>query len=360
MPLSEFQMLWDCPNCGTEKLLGLDHRFCPACGTPQDPEKRYFPEEADKIAVEDHQFTGADRHCPSCDTANAALAEFCAACGSPMEGSTEAKQRGDQLSDTSGQFEGDSSDAARQEHRQAKLDQEAARKAAMAGEPPPEEEGGSGAGVAAAGMGLGMMAMLAVGFVMVGLCCGLMFWKQEATIEVTGHTWERTVVVEANKLVKKSDWKDSVPSKAKNVRCSKEKRSTKKVKDGETCKTRRKDNGDGTFTEKEECKHKYKEEPVYDEKCSYEIKDWTRVRTAKADGTSKKPSPKWPNTNLKSGEREGKKDEKYVVSFEDDSGKKRSCKTSEKTWASLDVGSSYTGSVSVVGGGVDCSSLKKN
>ena len=27
-----YEMLWDCAFCGTQKLLGLQHRHCPSCG----------------------------------------------------------------------------------------------------------------------------------------------------------------------------------------------------------------------------------------------------------------------------------------------------------------------------------------
>ena len=47
-----YQMLWDCKFCGTQKLLGVTHRHCPNCGAAQDPERRYFPAEADMVALE--------------------------------------------------------------------------------------------------------------------------------------------------------------------------------------------------------------------------------------------------------------------------------------------------------------------
>ena len=55
-----FEMLWDCPNCGTDKLLGLTHRHCPNCGAAQDPSKRYFPADDQKVAVENHPYQGAE------------------------------------------------------------------------------------------------------------------------------------------------------------------------------------------------------------------------------------------------------------------------------------------------------------
>ena len=40
---TSYQMLWDCRHCGSEGLLGLDHKHCPGCGGAQDTGSRYFP-----------------------------------------------------------------------------------------------------------------------------------------------------------------------------------------------------------------------------------------------------------------------------------------------------------------------------
>jgi len=54
-------MLWDCEFCGTKKLLGKTHRFCPNCGAQQDPKARYFPSDEEKVAVKDHVYVGVDK-----------------------------------------------------------------------------------------------------------------------------------------------------------------------------------------------------------------------------------------------------------------------------------------------------------
>src|SRR5690606_40463181 len=47
-----YEMFWDCEYCGAAKLLGLTQRYCPNCGAPQNPEKRYFPPEHEKRSEE--------------------------------------------------------------------------------------------------------------------------------------------------------------------------------------------------------------------------------------------------------------------------------------------------------------------
>ena len=86
-----YEMLWDCEFCGTEKLLGKTHRHCPECGAVQNPKTRYFPSEDEKVAVEDHQFVGADRHCGACDAPNSVMAKHCTECGAPMDGTREVE-----------------------------------------------------------------------------------------------------------------------------------------------------------------------------------------------------------------------------------------------------------------------------
>ena len=356
-----YQMLWDCSRCGTEKLLGLDHRFCPACGAPQDPERRYFPEESEKVAVEDHAFAGTDKACPACDTPNSAASAHCGACGAPMEGGKDVRTRDAQESDTAGQFEADSGTAARDEHRADKQAEEAERRGAPPPPPPPatepEPKGGVGRGGVAAGLGLfGSGALVLVCAV---LCCGFFLWSREADLTVTGHSWVRTIDVEAKKKVSKSDWKEKVPSKATQVSCSKKQKDTKKIKDGETCKTVRSDQGDGTFKETEKCTPKYREEPIYGQHCSYKILEWTTVRTEKASGSKVSDTPTWPKVSLKSGEREGDKDQDYTVKLEEADGTARSCTTpNEKLWKGFAVGKTYTGSVGVMSGAVRCDDLK--
>ncbi|MEM9265390.1 MAG: hypothetical protein AAGA46_07690 [Cyanobacteria bacterium P01_F01_bin.13] len=74
-----YQMLWDCQFCGTQKLLAKTHRACPRCKAPQDPAWRYFPSDADKVAVENYEFKGNDKICAACDSINEADAKFCCA-----------------------------------------------------------------------------------------------------------------------------------------------------------------------------------------------------------------------------------------------------------------------------------------
>lgn len=334
-----YQMLWDCPRCDTAGLLGLDHRHCPGCGAPQDPERRYFPSEQAKVRVQDHRFTGADRVCGACDAPMSLSAEFCTACGSPMTESAAAKTRADKLL-----AEGESSeDSAR-----------AARDEFAGGAPtaaPPAPRGGRGKFIG-----------VAVLLVLIAICgCGALMtlWTQPAEVTVIGHTWERSITVENYEQVSASDWKDDVPSGATDVSCREEERGSEKVKDGETCKTRKKDQGDGTYKEVKECSPKYRSEPTYDQKCSYRIEKWTNGKTHRASGTTK-DSVKWPSVKTSgTRQREGRKTETYTLKLgETDGGKKHSCDVPLKVWSRLDKGDRVDAEKRAMTGGLDCDSVR--
>ncbi len=349
--LGTYQMLWDCPYCGSAKLLGKTHRHCPACGAAQDPERRYFPSDEDKVTVEDHEFTGADRKCPACSTPMAAAATHCAGCGSAMDGSAAVETRADQVHASGTAAAGESVQDAVDEMR-------ASAAAAEEGppEPPPKKKKSK------VGCVIGCV-VLALVLAVIAVVLVVVLWKRESSIQVAGHTWERTIEVEEYRSVKDEDWCDEMPSAAHDVTRSKEVRSHKKVADGEDCSVRRKDQGDGTFKEVEECKTRYREEPVYDQKCKYTVERWKHDRTAKETGLSLADSPSWPSVKLsKTGtcigcEREGSRDERYTVHFASDEGEDLECDLPLSSWSGYETGSRWTGKVGVVTGKLDCDSL---
>lgn len=350
--IGTYQMLWDCPACGTGKLLGIDHRHCPNCGSPQDPNMRYYPSDQDKVLIANHRYVGADKVCPGCNTPTSAAAQFCAGCGAPLEGDAkEAHARGDQVAQGPiAAFMGESIKDAKAEmraRRQAMVDEAQGKK--------PAKKKGSGLKIAL--IILGIVAVLGT------IIFVLLFWKKEANVEVDGHSWKRTIAVERYDDVTESTWCDSVPRKGKVQSRKKAVKSHKKIKDGETCKTRRKDNRDGTFKEVKECKPKYREEPVYADKCTYRITKWHRVRKAEASGRDREPS--WPKVQLrkegscKGCERTGSKNAVYTLHLVDKAeGETYDCEFDESTWKNAEPGAKFRAEVGVVTTKIDCDSFK--
>ncbi len=354
-----YEMLWDCPGCGTEKLLGLTHRHCPTCGAPQDPTRRYFPPEGEEVAVEDHPYQGADVTCAACDTPNAAKAAFCVGCGSPLDGAKRVGVRKEQVS--AGGFAKDSASRAAREAEEARKGarEAAARQHAVAsGAAPPARRGG-------ALKVLGVLGCLGVVGALIVAVAVFLFWKKDAAFVVTGHEWERSIAVETYAPARDTAWKESVPAGAYELSCRPEQKETRKVPDGETCRDKRQDKGDGTFAVVQECTPKYREEPVYADRCSFKIDRWQVTSTERAAGAGLTPAPAWPAVSLtRPGaclgcQREGARKQAYTVNLADSASKEaHRCEVAEDRWRAMAIGTRWIGEVGVLSGAVDCGALR--
>ena len=304
-----YEMLWDCSFCGQRKLLGKSQRHCPSCGGPQDPEKRYFPPEDEKVAVEDHEFVGADRECPACRAAQSAKAQCCTQCGSPLDGSRAVATRADVVVGDGGQ----------------------AASAAPA-------KGKSRLGLILAAVAIVVVALIVVRFA----------WKQEAALVVEGHSWKRSVTVEVYSRTEKTASCGAVPAGAEIL---------SREQEAPQCKVRKVDRGDGTYAEKEEC------EPAT-ERCRYAELDWEPKREKVAESASLDAEPPWPSVTLarqgscEGCEREVRK-ERFEARLKDaQSGAQHTCGYDDRAAAAkLRVGGRYSGELHALGGDLDCGSL---
>jgi hypothetical protein len=348
-----YEMFWDCKYCGQKKLLGLTHRFCAGCGAPQDPAARYFPPDSEKVAVHDHPFVGADVACPACRQPMSRAAKCCTHCGSPIHKGAEVARRADVV-------------------------------VGPGGGPPMQGADAFAAGrygpAAATPMGLASVPRASKGFptvlaivaglaaVVVAVVLVAIFWKREGVFAVSGHAWERSIAIERFDVGRRTAWCDERPAGSRELSRRREQRGTNKVPDGETCQTRKKDNGNGTFKEVRECQPKYKSEPVMSDRCELEVTEWRTSRTLVEKGASPQDPPRWPAVTLSRPgtclgcEREGARSEKYTVNFAATAGKAAttddlSCNLPEARWAAFAKGSKWKGNVRVVTGGVECESL---
>lgn len=338
-----YEMLWDCRYCQQRKNLGKTHRFCPNCGGEQDATARYFPSDDEKVAVEDHQYVGADVVCPACRTASSRAAHACGSCGSPLTGGASVTTRADQVVGPGQAYQGQSLEQAR---------------AAEAAPPAPAPKAGMST---AAKVGAGCGCATVLGVILLALL--MIFWKKDTSLVVAGHTWERAVVVERYGPQRETAWCDQVPPGGREISRARAERSTEKIKVGETCKTRKVDNGDGTFKEKKECTPKYEEKLVLDDRCVYEVTKWATARTEKATGAALGDGPRWPAVTLaRSGqcegcEREGARTETYTVQLVAPGGGAHTCDVPEARWRTFKLGAKYAGQTSTIGDVLDCSSL---
>ncbi len=340
-----FEMLWDCRYCGTRKLLGKTHRFCPNCGAAQEPAARYFPSDAEKVAVKDHVYHGADRVCPSCATASSAQAEFCPQCGTPL---TDAARAGRRASER--RAEGESFAESRPP------DPDAARQQALAAARP-----------AVPRFTRAQVVLVAVGLLFLcGVAAYALTRTETATVAVVDREWVRSIDVEAYGPVSGSDWCDSLPPGAYAVSRHQAVRYHEQVPDGEQCDTIRIDNGDGTYREERSCFPVYRSEPVYADRCTYQVDTWAYARTVEARGTGH-DTPAWPALDLAGGgrtcvgcEREAGRHERFTVYFSPpDSEGRLSCTfDAAEAWQPFRQGTEWVLEVGAFTGSPDCGSLR--
>lgn len=310
-PEKRYEMLWDCPACGARKLLGLTHRHCPGCGSPQDSSKRYFPSDGERVAVEDHPYAGADKRCGHCGSAWSAKTAFCGGCGAGLDDSAAVALIRDPA---------DPPGAAASKPAPARV---------------PSARGASKAGWAVVGL-----AAAAIGV--------FYFSKRAATVTVSGHSWRREVQVERFGPVEREDWCGEMASGAYKIERRRERRSTRSVPDGQECRVVKRDLGDGTFKEEQECSPKTKEVAVYDERCSYAVNAWAQGRAETAAGQALEPAPAWPRVTLRAGdcvgcEREGGRTEAYLVRFAGEGGPYECDLAEEAKWRAFSPGSRWKG-----------------
>lgn len=345
--LGVYEMIWDCKFCGSTNLPAKTHKFCPNCGAAQDPASRRFPSDEEKRRVENYQPTGIDVICKACSSLNPGDARFCIQCGASLEGAQAAAKAADQV-------RGEGENFAAQAQRDLALERHQAemRRVGVIKDEQPKSRTGLYIGIA-------VVAILIV----VGIIYALTA-KREATAVVMGHTWERAVYVEEFAPVPASAWCEAVPADAYAVTSRSEIRDYRQVPDGEDCQVRRVDNGDGTFREVRECTTRYRQEPIYDDRCYFTVNRWTDERVARADGQALSPAPAWPALTLNQCaviglgcEREGGRAENYYVNFRSDDNDFR-CEFSQAEWQSIRIESIWNVDIGTITGVADCGSLQ--
>jgi ribosomal protein L32 len=348
-----YEMLWDCQFCGAKGNLGLTHRFCPNCGAPQNPDTRYFPSDEDKVAVYDHKYVGVDVSCPNCGELNGAAAEFCGQCGTPLtEGAKKASTLGSQVVAEGQAFASSGSRDVVKE----KFDAEMQRIGVQSVAEKPKRGGGFNVRTAAI-----------IGFIVVVVgVIGFLFTRtEEVTVEVTGHTWERSIQIEEYRGFTTRSWRDSPPG-GDNVSirlgsCDREVRSYNQVPDGEECNRVRVDQGDGTFREERQCRTIYRQEPVYDDMCTWTGMRWEDINPALGSGNSLAQSPAWPiidlnecDTRREGCQREAGRSENYYVIFDDE----YRCSYSQAEWEDIPEGATFTGQLRSMTNSLLCDTLE--
>ncbi len=315
---------WICPNCNAKNRGARQN--CDACGAIRGENVEFLCDDDAEAITDEEELrkanAGPDWICPFCSNTSPAEAKNCTGCGSLR------------------------SDGKNRAVKEVPLKNEVPQKPAA--EAKPKEARPMPAGIK---IGCGVIALL---FLILG-----MFSCQEKAgkLEITETLWTRTIERMEYKTVREEKWRNEVPANARELSSSRKIRShreipdgfhtvtetyTEKVKVGEKkVKDKRVSLGNGRFKDtykmvpeyknekrtRQVKKQKYRKEPVFDEKVTYDADRWIEISPASAKGTTEEP--KWPDAGLR-GEsspkigdiKEKSRSEVYVVKALRDGSKK--------------------------------------
>jgi hypothetical protein len=203
-----------------------------------------------------------------------------------------------------------------------------------------------------------------LGIVLVGGAFFLLdhFWRKTITLQLVSADWSREIKIEQYRAVHDSDWCSSMPYDAYSVYRHSEVRRYNKIADGQSCSSRRVDKGNGTFTTKQSCVTKYRDEPVYADKCDYKVDRWQYFRSVYARGTNKEPHDPVSNV-FNSGsclgcEREAQHVAKYVLNLRNEANEAVVCDVPMNVWQLAELPSQWTMKVSVLSKAKHCETLR--
>ena len=330
-----YEMQWDCQYCGTKKLLGKTHRFCPNCGASQNPDTRYFPSDEEKVAVEDHIYVGRDLICGACNDLNSASSDYCGQCGAPLAEAEEAAVFDPQTVDNP--YE--SRDPVREKF-DAEMKRVGGRKKKKNDKPR---------------VNLRLIALVAFVFTVIAIGVFVLMQTENADFVVTGHEWSREIEVEKYDTRIVEGWHDSqVYTYLDNPTlqsCAEKQRGTKTVP-YEECRIVPVDKGDGTYEEREICETKYRKVPNYEDWCTWRGQRWDYSYSASTYGYSLSETPHWREINLRCEghrrigcERERQRIEAYTVFYRSDENISYSCDFAQDVWETIPVESEWHGRI---------------
>lgn len=307
---------WTCKRCGS-KNVGTS-KICATCGNVMS-ETDKFDLPAQQVLIKDEQEiaaaqVGPDITCKYCGARNRGDAKVCSQCSADLK---EGAAR------PAGQVLGALDTTAKPDVKCpycGELNPATAlkcKKCAGSLAPRPIDQAKPAAQpVAASGPRRGLMAAFVVFLV---AACAFFFIMSSRTSDtlatVQGVQWQRSIAVLGFRPVTHATWQDQIPAGAQKGSCIDKVRRTQSEpapNSDRVCGTPYTvDQGNGTAKVVQDCEYQVK-----DLWCDYTRDEETVVDTAIVRGTD--DNPQWPALNLLTGQREGDRAEKYLVTFTSD------------------------------------------
>ena len=349
------ELEWVCPNCG-QRNPG-SRRTCAGCGTPQ-PDNVEFVQPLQEELIDDEAAiaaaqAGPDIHCAFCGARNPATAKVCRQCGADLtEG--EARQKGKVV----GAFGGEPAPPIVCPSCGAENPATATTCSACGARLPggqaekPESKPGQKSKPAR------RIPILAIFAIFIGLCVGLFFLlnrTSDTIAEVSDLKWSRSIAVQQLVPVTREAWKSEIPADVEIGLCRSKLHHTQEdpaPNSKEVCGTPYTvDTGTGYGEVVQDCKYE-----VYREWCEYTRPEWQVVDTLVAEGSD--GAPDWPVLSLKEGQREGGREETYVIIFRSDNDTYRMSTSRQEEWRKFRIGTRWKLKVNALGGVTDAEPLE--
>jgi len=338
--LGYVELEWTCKRCGTVNP-GMQ-KTCTNCGAPMAESDQFELPEEQKLIEDEAKLAaakkGPDIVCPYCGAPNPAGSESCSQCsGDLREGAV--REAGKVL----GAHTTAPAATVACPFCQAQISPNLPRCPNCGGDLAPKAAKPTAAPVAPARI---PRWMLIAGAALLLLCCGgaavfgLMNMRtQDVRAQVQDVSWQRTIDILEQQLVRDSNWEENVPTDAQDVSCAdkyRETRSNPAPNSTEVCGTPYTvDQGGGAGEVVQDCQYE-----VYASFCEYQVYQWVVVTKASADGRDLQPY--WPNLSLAAGQREGDRAEVYQVVFSADGQAYTYQLNDETTFSQFTPGSEWT------------------
>jgi ribosomal protein L40E len=311
------ELEWICPNCDTRNP-GPQEK-CGSCGAAQPADVEFVQPLQETLVTDENKIAnakaGPDIHCGYCNARNKANAKTCQQCGANLgEGKARSTgrvlgaHRSEAMPDVTCPACGSANPASARRCQRCGAGLASPDELRAAAKQP--------AAVPAAGGGGKMFLYIAVGIVAaIVIFIFLSMRTEETTGVVETVNWERRIEIQALVPVQKEAWLDEVPTGVELGQCRKRVES---VQDEpapgarEVCGTPYTvDQGSGFGEVVQDCQYE-----ILDDWCSYTVQEWSSVDSISVDGVGL--AAVWPEVQLQSGQREGRRSEVYTVLFEAD------------------------------------------
>ncbi len=347
---------WDCPTCGNKGIKGT-LRECPNCGAPRNESVEFYMKEVTYLTPEEAEGKGkgADWRCSFCRSLNSVNSNFCESCGASKEASDE------------NYF------TLHEKNEEKKREQQIKNLKKANAKTPTISKKNHVDPIARSLVSL-MIGYVAVFALIAIVIIGAVLWNfipHNKTFHCNETSWKTVVEIEEFKTVNESDW--SIPYGGRETSHREEIHhydkvldhyrtvtKSKRVLDGYDTYTSYENNGDGTYTEVEHSKPRYRTEhyteeepvykdvPVYKTKYYYDIDKWTVVDKLENKGKNNRDVT-YEKSNLpkKNDEKLGKKREGksyvnyYVTGYYKKPEKVVTLEVKKEIWEAMEAGEKY-------------------